>query len=90
MIAPRTETASTGKGNIPALPVSELLNLPDSIRKTLFAVDELQEAEATAVAKKSGRTRGIETIYLNQLSRMGYLTRFKRGKKIFYKMARYY
>ena len=79
-----------GEGNIPSLSAQELLSIPDSLRKTLLTVQEIKEGTASDVAVKSARTRGIETIYLNHLTRLGYLARMKRGRKIFYKIARYY
>jgi len=73
-----------------AVGVKELLALPDALRRTLLSLEELREATAEEVAKKSGRTRGIETIYLNQLVRMGYVTRTKRGRKIYFLPLKYY
>ncbi len=70
--------------------VSELLSLPDSLRKTMMAIQDLKEAPAREVAEKSGRTRSVETIYLNQLVRMGLLTRERKGRKIYFKPIRYY
>ena len=70
--------------------VQELLNLPDSLRRTMLAVNELKEATAEEVAAKSERTRSVETIYLNQLVRMGYLTRTKKKRKVYFKPLRYY
>ena len=75
---------------LPGHTVSSLLDIPDSLRRTILAVEELGEANAPEVAVKTGRTRGIETIYLNHLTRMGYLSRFKRGRKIYFKPLRFY
>jgi len=74
----------------PRMSVQELLDLPDSLRRTMLAVNELKEATAEEVAAKSNRTRSVETIYLNQLVRMGYLTRTKRKRKVYFKPLRYY
>ncbi|MEM2904292.1 MAG: hypothetical protein QW057_00035 [Candidatus Bathyarchaeia archaeon] len=74
----------------PGMSVQELLNLPDSLRRTMLAVNELKEATAEEVAGKSNRTRSVETIYLNQLVRMGYLTRTKKKRKVYFKPLRYY
>jgi len=70
--------------------VSDLLALPDSLRKTMLVVQDIGEGTANDVAKESGRTRNVETIYLNQLVRMGYLTRERKGRKIFFKQIKYY
>lgn len=59
-----------------------LLELPDHLRRTMIALIELGEASAGVVAKRTGRTRGHESVYLNQLVRLGYLTRSKRGRLV--------
>lgn len=74
----------------PRMSVQELLDLPDSLRKTMLAVNELREATAEDVARKSSRTRSVETIYLNQLVRIGYLTRTKRKRKVYFRPLRFY
>jgi predicted transcriptional regulator len=65
--------------------VEAAFELPDSLRRTIFALMEMGEATAEEVAEKTGRTRSIETIYLNQLVRMGFLSRERRGRKIYFK-----
>lgn len=63
----------------------ELLELPDSLRRTILALRGLREATTEEVAERTGRTRSVETIYLNQLVRMGLLARERRGRKIYFK-----
>jgi len=69
---------------------AELMSIPDSLRKTMIAILELKEATADETARKTGRTRSLETIYLNQLTRIGYLSRSRKGRKIYFKPLRYY
>jgi len=62
-----------------------LLKLPDSLRQSMFAMDRLKEASAFEVSKVTGRSRSVESFHLNQLERMGYLEKFRKGKKIYFK-----
>ena len=55
------------------MPDSELISLPDHLRKTYVAVAKKGECDAAQVSKSTGRCRAIESNYLNQLSRMGWL-----------------
>ncbi len=70
--------------------IRDLLNLPDTLRRTLLALQGLGEATSQEVAVKTGRTRSIETVYLNQLSRLKYVARKRRSRKIYYTVSRYY
>lgn len=63
-----------------------LLKLPDSLRQTMFAMNKLKEAPASEAAKVTGRSRSVESFHLNQLERMGYLVKFRKGKKIYFKI----
>jgi len=73
-----------------SIDLSELLDLPSSLQKTMLAVQELNEATASEVAQKTGRDRTIESIYLNQLMRLGHLNRERKGRKIHFKVMKYY
>lgn len=79
---PRRDTLTVG--------VEGLLELPDSLRRTMMALQELKEATAEETAGKTGRTRSVESIYLNQLARMGLLQRSRRGKKVYFGLVKYY
>jgi hypothetical protein len=63
-----------------------LLKLPDSLKKTMFAMNVLKEASSPQVAEVTGRTRSVESFHLNQLERMGYLSKFRNGRKIIFQM----
>jgi len=70
-----------------SLPVNVyLLKLPDSLRQTMFAMDKLKEATTSHVAKETKRSRSVESIHLNQLERMGYLEKFRKGRKIYFRI----
>lgn len=66
------------------LDVDALLRLPDHLRKTAMAVGELGSATADQVAAQTGRTRAAESDYLNQLVKMGYLKKERRGRTVFF------
>lgn len=69
-----------------ALDVMTLLGLPDHLRKSALAMIKLKRAMAEEVAKQTGRARAIESAYLNQLVRMGYLERSREGKRVYFKL----
>src|SRR5659263_321967 len=64
--------------------VALYLTIPDSLRKSLFAVSELSKATADEVCFRTGRHRSIENKYLNELVRAGWLKRERVGKKVYY------
>ena len=66
------------------LDVDALLRLPDHLRKTAMAVGELGSATADQVAAQTGRTRAAESDYLNQLVKMGYLKKERKGRTVFF------
>jgi len=66
------------------LDVMTLLSLPDHLRKTATAVCKLGKATADEVADETGRTRAMESAYLNQLVRMGYLRKERVGRKVYF------
>ena len=70
--------------------INDMLNLPSSLQKTMLAIQELEEATASEVAEKTKRDRTVETIYLNQLTRLGYLDKARKSRKVYFKTIRYY
>lgn len=66
------------------LDVVTLLSLPDNLRKTAYAISKLGEATAEQVANETERTRAMESAYLNQLYRMGHLSRKRKSHKVVY------
>jgi len=70
------------------LGIVDLLQLPDHLRETMIALSELGNATAKEVMEKTSRVRNLESSYLNQLARMGYVERYRKGRKIFFR-ARY-
>lgn len=68
--------------------VALYLTVPDSLRKSLFAVSELSKATADDVCIRTGRHRSIENKYLNELVRAGWLNRERIGKKVYYSLRK--
>ena len=60
----------------------KLLLLPDHLRKTYMIVASKGECDATVASNLTGRCRAIESNYLNQLSRMGWLNKRRVSKTI--------
>lgn len=59
----------------------KLLSLPDNLRKSYLVVASKGECCATEVSNLTGRSRALESSYLNQLVRMGWLAK-RRNEKI--------
>jgi predicted transcriptional regulator len=76
--------------NSPAIndKMAVFLTVPDSIRKSLFAVSKLTSCTADEVSDVTGRHRSIENKYLNELYRSGWLERERKGKKIYYSLSK--
>lgn len=70
--------------------IGDLLALPSSLQKSMLAAQELKEATASEVAKRTERDRTVETIYLNQLVRLGHLGKERKGRRIYFRVLRYY
>lgn len=66
---------------------SDLLSLPDHLRKTYLVVASKGDSSATEVANLTGRCRSIESNYLNQLARMGWLTKRRDSKSLRFCLA---
>ena len=69
------------------LDVVTLLELPDHLRKTAVALSKLGEARAQDVAEITGRERAVESSYLNQLARLGYVKKIRRKHEVWFKLA---
>ncbi len=70
-----------------ALDVMTLLSLPDHLRKTATIANSLGKATADEIAKATKRARAVESGYLNQLVRMGYLKKERNGRKVLFSVT---
>jgi hypothetical protein len=68
------------------IPESKLLSLPDNLRKTYLIIASKGECSAKRVSDLSGRSRAIESSYLNQLVRMGWLTKHRDSKTMHFRL----
>ncbi len=67
-----------------------ITELPENIRKTVVTLLKLGEATAGDIAKITGRDRSTESYYLNLLAEMKILKKRKMGRKIYYRINRYF
>jgi len=61
---------------------SNLFSLPDNLRKSYLIVMSKGECCATEVSNMTGRSRAMESSYLNQLVRMGWLAKRRNSKTL--------
>ena len=66
---------------------SKLISLPDNLRRTYMFVASKGECDATHVSNLTGKCRALESNYLNQLSRMGWLNKRKVSKTTIFYLA---
>lgn len=59
---------------------SDLFSLPDHLRKAYMIVASKGECNAAEASNLTGRSRAIESNYLNQLVRMGWLTKYRDSR----------
>ncbi len=69
------------------IPDVKLLLLPDHLRKTYMTVASRGECDATVASNLTGRCRAVESNYLNQLSRMGWLNKRRISKTISFRLV---
>jgi len=61
-----------------------LLSLPMSLRKTVMVLYKLEKATAEDLARETKRLRPVESAYANQLVRMGYLSKKREGREVYF------
>jgi hypothetical protein len=66
------------------LDVMTLLSLPDHLRKTASVVCEKGRSTAEEISEITERARAVESGYLNQLVRMGYLRKQREGRRVLF------
>jgi hypothetical protein len=68
----------------PAPDMLTLLSLPGALRKTVMACYKLQEATAEDLSRETERLRAVESACANQLVRMGFLSKRREGRKVYF------
>jgi hypothetical protein len=66
---------------------SELFSLPNHLRTTYLTVASKGECCAVDVSCSTGKSRAIESCYLNQLVHMGWLIKRREGKRSMFRLA---
>ncbi len=61
-----------------------LVELPDHLRKTAMGLMRIGQGTASDVSRRTGRARAVESGYLNQLERQGFVTSFRRSRQKFF------
>ena len=62
-----------------------VISLPDHLRKTAIGLFKVGQGTASEVSSYTNRTRALESAYLNQLEREGYVKSMRDGRhKIFF------
>ena len=69
------------------IPEAKLIALSDHLRKTYLTVASRGECGANSVSSLTGRCRALESNYLNQLCRMGWLNKRKVSKSTLFYLA---
>ena len=64
------------------------LAITDTMRKSLFAVAKLGKCTIDDVSIITRRHRSVENRYLNELVRIGWLGKERKGKKIYYSVKK--
>jgi len=64
-----------------------LFRLPDHLRLTYFEAQRKGEVSAFNVSLMTGRVRALESAYLNQLWRLGYLEKHRIKRDVVFKLA---
>ena len=61
-----------------------LLSLPTSLRKTIVALYQLGEVTAEDIAKNTNRMRAVESAHANDLVRLGFVKKRRKGRKVYF------
>jgi len=72
------------------IPESKLFSLPDHLRQTYLIVASKGECNATEVSNVTGRSRAVESCYLNQLARTGWLTKYRVSKTVNFRLLSHF
>jgi DNA-binding transcriptional ArsR family regulator len=65
---------------------SFILDLPDHLRLTAQSLLVTGEGSAEDISRQTGRSRSLESSYLNTLTTMGYVGKNRKGQVVYYKM----
>jgi len=81
----RHEEARVGLKQVAGI---DILSLNGHLQKTILELLRLGKGTATDVAAKTHRSRALESLYLNQLTQMGYVAKERVGKTVNFSIPR--
>ena len=61
-----------------------LFSLPSALRKTVIALYKLEKATADDLSNETKRLRAVESASANQLVRMGFVSKKREGRKVYF------
>jgi predicted transcriptional regulator len=61
-----------------------VLDLPKHLQTTFLTLHSLKSATAGMIATKTNKARAVESSYLNQLVRLGYISKRRNGRKVIF------
>jgi len=65
---------------------SFIFDLPDHLRITIKTLMDIGEGTAEDICNKTGRSRSLESSYLNHLRTLGFVEKKRKGQLVFYKI----
>jgi len=65
---------------------STLYELPDHLRITMKELIKKGEGSAETISSSSGRSRSLESAYLNTLNTMGFVKKTRKGQNVIYQV----
>lgn len=68
-----------------SMDVMTLISLPEHLRTTATTLLILEQANADEISEITGKERAVESNYLNQLVKLGYINKFRKGKRIYFR-----
>jgi len=75
------------KGSLKKIDSIGFLDLPKHLQETYRALLKTgKESTAVDIANQTSRQRPVESDYLNQLVRMNYVRKFRKGKKVYFSL----
>jgi hypothetical protein len=64
-----------------------ILSLPKHLRKSAIAMLKISKGHVSTVTKITGNDENIESIYLEELTEMGYLRKQKNESEVYYELS---
>jgi DNA-binding transcriptional ArsR family regulator len=65
---------------------SFIFDLPDHLRLTIRTLMDLGEATAEEISTHTGRSRSLESSYLNSLTTMNHVVKKRKGQLVYYRI----